>query len=131
MSWDTFSCAVSHHVAATMPYFLPLLLPPFGTSSAPSSKMKGIAIPDKKALFDIGAAGPLMGLFFAILPIIIGLNLSDVRPVPTDASQFFRARRTDSVLVYFQACIWPSPRRDGYLPPSHCLCRLGRIIRYS
>ena len=75
-----------YHVAATMPYFLPLPFPPFGTFGA-VIKMKGL-IPDKKALFDIGAAGQLMGLFFAIPAIIIGLNLSDVRPVPTDASQY-------------------------------------------
>ena len=80
-----FMCR-KYHVAATMPYFLPLPLPPFGTFGA-VIKMKGI-IPDKKALFDIGAAGPLMGLFFAIPAIIIGLNLSDVRPVPADASQY-------------------------------------------
>src|SRR3989339_327058 len=80
-----FMCR-KYHVAATMPYFLPLPFPPFGTFGA-VIKMKGI-IPDKKALFDIGAAGPLMGLFFAIPAIIIGLNLSDVRPVPTDASQY-------------------------------------------
>ena len=80
-----FMCR-KYHVAATMPYFLPLPFPPFGTFGA-VIKMKGI-IPDKKALFDIGAAGPLMGLFFAIPAIIIGLNLSDMRPVPTDASQY-------------------------------------------
>lgn len=73
-------------VAATMPYFLPLPLPPFGTFGA-VIKMKGL-IPDKKALFDIGAAGPLMGLFFSIPAIIIGLNLSDVRPVPSDTSDY-------------------------------------------
>src|SRR3972149_4196248 len=67
-----------YHVAATMPYILPLPLPPFGTFGA-VIKMKGL-IPDKKALFDIGAAGPLMGLFFAIPAIIIGLYRPAVLP---------------------------------------------------
>ena len=80
-----FMCR-KYHVEATMPYFLPLPFPPFGTFGA-VIKMKGI-IPDKRALFDIGAAGPLMGLFFAVPAIIIGLNLSDVHPVPSDASQY-------------------------------------------
>lgn len=80
-----FMCR-KYHVAATMPYFLPLPFPPFGTFGA-VIKMKGI-MPNKRALFDIGAAGPLMGLFFAIPAIIIGLNLSDARPVPSDSSQF-------------------------------------------
>ena len=53
-------------------------------------RVRGIEglIPDKRALFDIGAAGPLIGLLFSIPAIIIGLFLSDVRPVPSDASQY-------------------------------------------
>lgn len=80
-----FMCR-KYHVEATMPYFLPLPFPPFGTFGA-VIKMKG-HIPNKRALFDIGAAGPMMGLFFAIPAIIIGLNLSDVRPVPSDTTQY-------------------------------------------
>ena len=80
-----FMCR-KYHVVATMPFFLPLPFPPFGTFGA-VIKMKSL-IPDKKALFDIAAAGPLMGLFFAIPAIIIGLILSDIRPVPSDSSQY-------------------------------------------
>ncbi|NUO10089.1 MAG: site-2 protease family protein [Candidatus Brocadia sp.] len=80
-----FMCR-KYHVAATMPYFLPLPFPPFGTFGA-VIKMKGL-IPDKKALFDIGATGPLVGLSFSIPAIIVGLILSDVRPVPSDASEY-------------------------------------------
>ena len=80
-----FMCR-KYHVPATMPYFIPLPFPPFGTFGA-VIKMKG-TIPHKKALFDIGAAGPLMGLFFAIPAIIIGLYLSDMRPVPADTSLY-------------------------------------------
>ncbi|MGQ3684790.1 MAG: site-2 protease family protein [Candidatus Loosdrechtia sp.] len=78
-----FMCR-KYHVDATMPYFLPLPFPPFGTFGA-VIKMKGL-MPDKKALFDIGAAGPLIGLAFSIPAIVIGLLLSDVKPVPTDDS---------------------------------------------
>lgn len=80
-----FMCR-KYHVAATLPYFLPLPFPPFGTFGA-VIKMKG-HIPDKRALFDIGATGPIMGLVFSIPAIIIGLILSDVRPVPSDTSQY-------------------------------------------
>ncbi len=80
-----FMCR-KYHVEATMPYFLPLPFPPFGTFGA-VIKMKGL-IPNKRALFDIGATGPLMGLVFAIPAIFIGLNLSDIQPVPTDDSQY-------------------------------------------
>jgi len=80
-----FMCR-KYQVDATLPYFLPLPLPPFGTFGA-VIKMKG-HIPHKRALFDIGAAGPLMGLVFAIPATIIGLILSDVRPVPSDSSLY-------------------------------------------
>lgn len=80
-----FMCR-KYQVDATMPYFFPVPLPPFGTFGA-VIKMKG-HIPNKRALFDIGAAGPLMGLIFAIPVSVIGLFLSDVRPVPTDTSHY-------------------------------------------
>src|SRR3990172_9510814 len=63
-----FMCR-KYGVESTMPYFLPLPFPPFGTFGA-VIKMKGL-IPSKRALFDIGATGPLMGLVFAIPAIFI------------------------------------------------------------
>lgn len=68
-------------VEATAPFFIPVPFPPFGTFGA-LIKMRG-HIPSKKALFDIGAAGPLAGLVFAIPAVIIGLSLSEVHAVPT------------------------------------------------
>lgn len=70
-------------VDATPPFFLPVPFPPFGTFGA-VIKMRGF-IPSKKALFDIGAAGPLAGLVFAIPTVIIGLTLSEVRTLPPPA----------------------------------------------
>lgn len=64
-------------VPATLPFFIPFpLVNPFGTMGA-IIQMKGI-IPSRRALFDIGIAGPLAGLFFAVPAIIIGLKLSHV-----------------------------------------------------
>jgi len=63
-----------HGVPATLPYFLPVPIPPFGTFGA-IIKMKG-RMKSRKALFDIGVAGPLMGLFITLPAIIIGLLLS-------------------------------------------------------
>jgi membrane-associated protease RseP (regulator of RpoE activity) len=63
-----------HGVPATLPYFLPVPIPPFGTFGA-IIKMKG-RMRSRKALFDIGVAGPLMGLFITLPAIIIGLLLS-------------------------------------------------------
>ncbi|MHC2993943.1 MAG: site-2 protease family protein [Candidatus Atribacteria bacterium] len=63
-------------VEVTLPFFIPFPLSPFGTLGA-VIKMKGF-MPDRKALFDIGIAGPLVGLIFTIPVIIIGLKLSEV-----------------------------------------------------
>ncbi len=69
-----------HHVEASLPYFVPV--PPpflFGTFGAFISIRE--PFPDKKALFDIGAAGPLAG-FAASIPIAVaGLYLSLHAPV--------------------------------------------------
>ncbi|MGR3176577.1 MAG: site-2 protease family protein [Candidatus Anammoxibacter sp.] len=78
-----FMCR-KYNVEATLPFFLPIPFPPFGTFGA-VIKMKGY-IPSKKALFDIGAAGPIAGLVFAIPIIIIGLCCSKV--VPTHGAHY-------------------------------------------
>lgn len=54
-----------HRVDASLPYFIPLpLLSPFGTMGA-VIRMRS-PIPSRRALLDIGAAGPLAGLALAI-----------------------------------------------------------------
>jgi Zn-dependent protease len=75
-----YAVARHHNVEASLPYFLPV--PPpflFGTFGAFISIRE--PFPDKKALFDIGAAGPLAG-FAASIPIAIaGLYMSQHAPV--------------------------------------------------
>jgi membrane-associated protease RseP (regulator of RpoE activity) len=51
-------------VRATLPYFIPVPLPPIGTFGA-FIKIKS-PIPSRRALFDIGIAGPLAGFVFAV-----------------------------------------------------------------
>ncbi len=68
-----------HGVRATLPYFIPA--PPvfIGTFGA-FIRMK--SPPEtRRALFDVGAAGPWAGLFVAIPAVLIGLRLSEVRPL--------------------------------------------------
>lgn len=62
-------------INATLPYFIPFPNP-FGTMGA-VIKIKA-RIPHRKALFDIGAAGPLAGLFFSIPAIIFGVKMSRI-----------------------------------------------------
>jgi membrane-associated protease RseP (regulator of RpoE activity) len=66
-------------VPATLPYFLPFPLSPFGTFGA-IIKMRGV-ICDKKALFDIGVAGPLAGFIVAVPFIVLGIKWSTVTAI--------------------------------------------------
>lgn len=65
-----------HGVPASLPLFIPG--PPhfIGTFGA-IIRMRG-PIMDRRALFDIGVAGPLAGFIVAVAVLIVGLNLSTV-----------------------------------------------------
>jgi membrane-associated protease RseP (regulator of RpoE activity) len=66
-----------HGVPTSLPYFIPMpLISPFGTFGAVIVN-KG-QMRDRRALLDIGAAGPLAGLIVAIPILLIGLSLSTV-----------------------------------------------------
>jgi len=67
-----------HKVKATLPYFIPFPFPPFGTLGAIIKTRS--PIPNRKALLDIGMAGPLSGLILALPAIALGLLWS--KPVP-------------------------------------------------
>jgi len=68
------------NVRATLPYFIPLP-PPFIIGTAGAVIRIRSPIPNRKALFDIGVAGPLAGLVLAVPALILGLSLSSVEPV--------------------------------------------------
>ncbi len=66
---------------ASLPYFIPLpFISPVGTLGA-MIKLRG-AIPDRKSLFDVGIAGPLVGLAASIVVTIIGLTLPPITAGP-------------------------------------------------
>ncbi len=73
-----FLAAKRHRVDVTPPYFIPApsLIGTFGAFI----KIKS-PLPDKNALMDIGAAGPLAGVVVAIPVLIVGLFYSEVRKV--------------------------------------------------
>lgn len=74
-----YTLAAVHRVPATLPYFIPG--PPFlvGTFGA-FIKMHGMPR-SRRALFDVGAAGPWAGFVVALPAVIIGLMWSEVRPL--------------------------------------------------
>lgn len=71
-------------IPATLPYFIPFPFSPFGTFGA-IIKMKGIIL-NKKALFDIGVAGPLSGFIVAIPFMLYGISLSRIETVSEKAA---------------------------------------------
>ncbi len=67
-----------HGIKATLPFFLPFPLSPFGTLGA-VIRMEG-PLTSRKALFDTGVAGPLTSLILSIPAIAIGLKFSTFIP---------------------------------------------------
>jgi len=68
-----------HKTAATLPYFIPLPLPPLGTMGA-AILMQGTP-KNKRVLFDIGVAGPLAGMILAIPILFYGLSISHLATI--------------------------------------------------
>ncbi len=75
-----------HGISATLPFFLPSI-PPFGTFGA-VIRIRS-PIPDRRALFDVAAAGPLAGFLVALPVLIVGiLTATPAASVPEGTGQF-------------------------------------------
>ena len=71
--------AVRYRVPASLPYFIPMPLPPMGTMGAVIFQGQGTAT--RRQMFDIAVSGPLAGLA-VILPVLwFGLRGSGYQPV--------------------------------------------------
>jgi membrane-associated protease RseP (regulator of RpoE activity) len=95
-----------HRVPASPPFFVPLPVPPFGTLGAVIFMPGRIAKRD--ALLDIGAAGPLAGLLFAVPILIYGLITSPIMP---DAPSYAQEGR--SLLYGALLLLTKGPLRPG------------------
>ncbi|HEY6001558.1 MAG TPA: site-2 protease family protein, partial [Anaeromyxobacter sp.] len=72
-----------HGVQTTLPYFIPV---PFGAGTLGAVIRMRSVIPSRRAVLDIGAAGPLAGLAVAVPLYLVGLSLSEVHTAPTAQS---------------------------------------------
>ncbi|MGA1864132.1 MAG: site-2 protease family protein [bacterium] len=102
--------ALKYKIRATLPYFIPF--PNIIGTMGAVIKMKS-RIPDRKALMDIGMAGPLAGAFLAIPVTIIGLKLSTITTVTASSNLTGVYMLGDSLLFKFLTWIV-----HGSLPPN-------------
>ena len=84
-------------VRATLHYFLPFPVSPFGTLGA-VIRMES-TISSRKSLFDTGVAGPFISLLLSIPAIMIGLRFSEV--IPTSQLKEGTIRLGDPLLFSF------------------------------
>lgn len=75
-----YFAAKAHRTSVTLPYFIPAppFISPIGTAGAFIQIREPIR--NRRALLDIGAAGPLCGLIVAIPILLIGLATSQLTP---------------------------------------------------
>jgi membrane-associated protease RseP (regulator of RpoE activity) len=98
-----------HKVDASLPYFIPMpILSPFGTMGA-VIRMRGV-IPTKKALLDIGAAGPLAGLCVALPLFAWGVAHSPYLPSDGSAGGY---ELGESVLTKLLERVAAGPAPEG------------------
>jgi membrane-associated protease RseP (regulator of RpoE activity) len=97
-----------HDVDATLPYFIPAPVPLTGTFGAVIRIRE--PFPSKLALFDIGVAGPIAG-FVALIPfLVIGLAMSEVKPIPAGGTATFGEPLLFKLAIWMQFGVRP----EGY-----------------
>ncbi len=81
-----FLMAVRHRIPASLPYFIPVPVIPFGTMGAVIG-MEGSRA-NRREMFDMGVAGPLAGLAVALPITWIGILRMSATPAPGDSFCF-------------------------------------------
>ncbi len=81
-----FLTARRYGVDTSLPYFIPAIFPSIFSIGTFGAFIRMRSLPKtRRAMFDIGAAGPWAGFVVALIAIIIGLKLSEVTPLDTSS----------------------------------------------
>jgi len=109
-----------YKVPATLPFFIPVPIPPLGTLGA-FIAMRGIP-KNKRILFDVGVAGPIAGLVIALPVLFLGLSLSHLGPIeqlPGGSSGFLEGNSLFYLFAKFVVFgkLLPEPVNYGGLSP--------------
>lgn len=67
--------AKRYRIYATLPYFIPFFLPAFNFGTLGAFIKMRSPIPDKKALLDVGIAGPIAGFIMSLFFLFLGFSL--------------------------------------------------------
>ncbi len=117
-----YAHARRHEVEVSWPYFLPgvplpgATLPLFGTFGA--FIRMNLRPMSARALLEIGAWGPLAGFIVLVPVLLVGMSLSQIRPLPEDAAMGLRLG--DSLLLWGAQRLFfdaPPPGHDVFLHP--------------
>jgi membrane-associated protease RseP (regulator of RpoE activity) len=98
-----------YQVDASLPFFIPMPLVLTGTLGAFIRIRE--PIPTKRALFDIGSAGPFAGFVFAVPALFIGLAMSHVAKLPPN---FVGFNLGEPLLFKIASHLIWGPIPDGY-----------------
>ncbi|MEE2903426.1 MAG: site-2 protease family protein [Myxococcota bacterium] len=82
-----YTAARYHNIPASLPYFIPLPLPPLGTMGAVITMETDSA--NRNQLMDIGVAGPIAGFVVAVFAMALGVSLSSTTIVTQDGALTF------------------------------------------
>ena len=117
-----------HGVAVTLPYFIPMPLSPVGTFGAFIQLRSPVRT--RNQLFDVGVAGPLVGLVVAIPLLLYGLSVSPVQALPAQGGYIMEgnslAYAGAKYLIHGQ--LLPSNGRDVMLDPVAFAAWFGLLV---
>ncbi len=112
-----FACR-HHHIRSSYPFFIPFpsLIGTFGAFILMRSPIRS-----NRALFDVGASGPLVGFIFAVPALIYGVLHARIVPGITDAAHVDVVFGTPLLLRFFAGLFHP-----GAAPSALLLHPIGR-----
>ena len=103
-----------YNVDASLPYFIPVPLALTGTIGAVIKIRE--PFPTRKALFDVGVAGPIAGFAVLVPALFYGMSMSTVVPEPTHSGVFYLG---EPILFKAATQVMFGTVRDGYTVNMH------------